>query len=40
MRIKALFNITGRLSVDRYLAKGFTDGTADYGAGAEISYNF
>ncbi len=40
MRIKALYNITGKLAVDGYLSKGFTIGTADYGAGAEISYNF
>jgi hypothetical protein len=40
MRIKALYNITGRLGVDGYLSKGFTDGTADFGTGAEISYEF
>ncbi len=40
MRIKALYNVTGKLGVDGYLSKGFNDGTADYGAGAEISYNF
>lgn len=40
MRIKALYNITGKLAADGYLSKGFTVGTADYGAGAELSYNF
>jgi hypothetical protein len=40
MRIKALYNITGRLGTDGYLGKGFTDGSPDYSAGAEISYLF
>ncbi len=40
MRVKALYNITGRLGADGYLGKGFTDGSPDYTAGAEISYLF
>jgi Fe-S-cluster containining protein len=40
MRIKALYNITGTLGVDGYLAKGFSDGSPDYGLGAEISFQF
>jgi hypothetical protein len=40
MRIKALYKITGRLGADGYLGKGFTDGTPDYTAGAELSYMF
>jgi hypothetical protein len=40
MRIKALYNITGRLGADGYLGKGFTDGSPDFTAGAEISYLF
>ncbi len=40
VRIKALYNLTGKLAADGSLSKGFTDGTADYGAGAELSYNF
>ncbi len=40
LREKALYNITGRLGVDGYVAEGFTDGTPDFALGAEISYQF
>jgi hypothetical protein len=40
LRIKALYSITGRTAIVCYLSKGFTDGTADYGAGAQISLDF
>lgn len=40
LRLKALYNITGRLAIDGYVAKGFTDGTPDYALGAELFYQF
>ncbi len=40
LRLKALYHISGRLGVDGYVAKGFTNGTPDYALGAEISYQF
>ncbi|QXE91984.1 transporter [Geomonas subterranea] len=39
-RIKLKYLVTGRTSIEGYLAKGWTRSSADYGSGLAVSYDF